>query len=247
MAVTGERDAGGPSLAPFGAGGARPPATGLALIEAWLAPLDGRAVLDVGCGGGALAQALTARGARVIGIDPSSEAVAAARRAAPGAVFEVAVAQALPFAAESVDAAVFVNSLHHVPVAAMGVALAEALRVSRGPVVVIEPLAEGPFFEALRPVEDETAVRQAAQAAIAALLASGGAVLAGGGDYDEVRRFAGVDAFLDKVVSVDPARADAARRLRPQVEALMRRWGRPEAAGLRLDQPHRVHLLRRIS
>lgn len=43
--------------------------------------------------------------------------------------------------------------------------LAEAARVIRpgGLLIVMEPLAEGGFFDALRIVEDETAVRVAAQ------------------------------------------------------------------------------------
>jgi 2-polyprenyl-6-hydroxyphenyl methylase/3-demethylubiquinone-9 3-methyltransferase len=40
-----------------------------------LAPLDGRRVLDVGCGGGILAEAMAARGARVKGIDLSQKAI----------------------------------------------------------------------------------------------------------------------------------------------------------------------------
>jgi 2-polyprenyl-6-hydroxyphenyl methylase/3-demethylubiquinone-9 3-methyltransferase len=41
--------------------------------------LAGRAVLDVGCGGGLLGEGLAARGARVTGIDMAAEAIAAAR------------------------------------------------------------------------------------------------------------------------------------------------------------------------
>jgi 2-polyprenyl-6-hydroxyphenyl methylase/3-demethylubiquinone-9 3-methyltransferase len=43
-------------------------------------PLDGKAVLDVGCGGGLLCEAMAARGARVTGLDAGIEAIAAARR-----------------------------------------------------------------------------------------------------------------------------------------------------------------------
>jgi 2-polyprenyl-6-hydroxyphenyl methylase / 3-demethylubiquinone-9 3-methyltransferase len=39
------------------------------------APLEGRAVLDVGCGGGILAEAMAQRGARVTGIDLSEKAL----------------------------------------------------------------------------------------------------------------------------------------------------------------------------
>jgi 2-polyprenyl-6-hydroxyphenyl methylase/3-demethylubiquinone-9 3-methyltransferase len=42
--------------------------------------LDGRRVLDVGCGGGLLSEALAARGATVTGIDLAEDVLAAARR-----------------------------------------------------------------------------------------------------------------------------------------------------------------------
>ena len=43
------------------------------------APLDGAAVLDVGCGGGILAEAMARRGARVTGIDLSEKALKVAQ------------------------------------------------------------------------------------------------------------------------------------------------------------------------
>lgn len=221
----------------------RPANTALGVIEAWLGPIAGRSLLDVGCGRGALARALLARGARVSGIDPSAEAIHEARAAVPEAEFVDAGAEALPFADDSFDAAILLNSFHHVPAPLMPGALAEALRVSRGPVLVIEPLAAGAFFEAMRPVEDESVIRAAAQVAIARHVAEGRAVVGRALDYDEVRHFSGVDAFLAKIVAVDPARAEAARRLRPEVAALVARLGVREREGLRLDQPHRAILL----
>lgn len=223
----------------------RPQGTALGVIEDWLGPLDGQSILDIGCGRGALARALTARGVRVHGIDPGPEAIAAARAAVPEATFTEAGAEALPFADGSFDAAVFLNSLHHVPAALMSAALGEAFRVSRGPVLVVEPLAEGSYFEALRPVEDETAIRARAQEAISACLADGAARAMRRLDYEDVRRVDGVDGFLARAVVVDPARAAAAERHRGTVEALLSRWGVAEAGVIRLEQPHRALLLAR--
>lgn len=228
-------------------GGTRPASTPLGVIETWLGPLAGKRVLDVGCGRGALARALVARGGEVSGIDPSSEAIRMAQEAVPQARFAAAGAERLPYADAHFDAVVLLNSLHHVPLEAMAAALDEALRVSRGPLLIIEPLAEGAFFEAMRPVEDETAIRAAAQEAIARHVAAGAARAARALDFDDVRQFSGVDAFLEKIVAVDPARAAAAARLRDEVAALMVRWGTPVEAGVRLDQPHRAILLERGS
>jgi SAM-dependent methyltransferase len=230
---------------PVGEGEARPTATALEMMRRWLGPLAGRFILDIGCGGGAIARQLAADGARVSGVDPAPQAVAAARAAVPDGHFEAAGGEALPFPDATFDAAVCVNAFHHVPPHLMGAALREALRVSRGPVLIIEPLAEGPFFEAMRPVEDETAIRAAALAAIAAAVQAGEVRIAASLTYDDVRRFDDVAAFLAKLVSVDPARAEAARAAAPEVAALVARWGTPEGGQVRLDQPHTTLLLER--
>ena len=52
-------------------------------------PLAGQRVLDVGCGGGLLAEALAARGARVVGIDLAPENIAAAQQHAADSALTV--------------------------------------------------------------------------------------------------------------------------------------------------------------
>ncbi|MEQ6884638.1 bifunctional 2-polyprenyl-6-hydroxyphenol methylase/3-demethylubiquinol 3-O-methyltransferase UbiG [Salicola sp. Rm-C-2C1-2] len=75
-------------------------------------------VLDLGCAGGFMAEALANRGARVTGIDPAAQAIAAARAHARASghdiAYDVGVGEALPHADESFDAVVCVDVLEHV-------------------------------------------------------------------------------------------------------------------------------------
>jgi len=78
----------------------------------------GKAVLDVGCGGGFMAEALAQRGAGVIGVDPSHEAIEAARAhaGAQGLAidYSVGVGESLPVETGSIDIVVCVDVLEHV-------------------------------------------------------------------------------------------------------------------------------------
>lgn len=79
---------------------------------------EGKAVLDIGCAGGFMAEALDARGARVTGIDPAEKAIAAARRHAEEEDreirYDVGVGEDLPYDDGAFDAVVSVDVLEHV-------------------------------------------------------------------------------------------------------------------------------------
>ncbi len=79
---------------------------------------QGKTVLDLGCGGGFMAEALARRGANVIGVDPVDAAVAAARaHAVAGGLaidYRVGSGEAIPLADRSVDCVVCVDVLEHV-------------------------------------------------------------------------------------------------------------------------------------
>src|SRR5260221_14017937 len=83
-----------------------------------LLPLKGKRILDVGCGDGALTRFFAREGATATGIDISAETLARARAAekVPGADYAEGRGEAIPCPDASVDAVVFMNSLHHVPV-----------------------------------------------------------------------------------------------------------------------------------
>lgn len=78
----------------------------------------GRDVLDLGCAGGFMAEALDDRGAAVTGIDPAANAIAAARSHAEQAGrsirYDVGVGEDLPYEDARFDAVVCVDVLEHV-------------------------------------------------------------------------------------------------------------------------------------
>ncbi len=112
---------------------AYPPAPHNALMQAeqsallaLLPPLDGRVVLDLACGTGRYAQIAVERGAaRAVGLDSSTDMLAAARRARCAAGDLCAI----PLADASVDVIVCGLALGHLPV--LGSALSEIGRVLR--------------------------------------------------------------------------------------------------------------------
>lgn len=217
-----------------------------ARLLAILSEIDAHAVLDIGCGHGALARNLVQAGYDVTGIDPAPEAVAAARLAVPEARFEACGAEALPFADGRFDACVFLNSLHHVPVPLMQDALLEALRVLRpgGEVIIVEPLAEGAFFEVMRPVEDETEIRHAAIRAIDAVLADGVAIGPAPVTYARPTPVADLDAFIAYLARVDPARRTLAEAQRETLGRLYAVHVSMGSNGPELIQPLRLWRLR---
>jgi SAM-dependent methyltransferase len=216
----------------------------LTLIRETFSPLPGKRILDIGCGPGVLAKRLVDGGAAVTGIDPGAAALAKARDAVPGGRFEAATGENLPFDDASFDGAVMLNALHHVPDPAAALVEAARVLVPGGLLVVVEPLATGSFFEALRPIEDETAVRALAQDAIAAALARGTFACRRDLTVERSESFASLDAFLTRVSAVDPAREATIRGRRPVVEAAFLSAAAHGADGLYgLVQPLRIHVL----
>jgi SAM-dependent methyltransferase len=209
-----------------------------------LVGLDGTDVLDVGCGGGALVRELVARGARAVGLEITERQLGHARSRGIGR-FVVGRAEDLPLENGSLDAVLFVRSLHHVPEAAMVPALADARRVLRpgGLVYVAEPLAEGAYFELVSIVDDETAVRAAAQRALADC-AQAGLELVQTLEYDMGAVSAGIDALRKRIVDVDPGRAAVFDDHRNELAEAFVRLGDERPGGRWFTQPMRADLLR---
>jgi SAM-dependent methyltransferase len=177
--------------------------------------LRGRTVVDVGCGDGAFVRALDEAGAEALGIEVSEDAVARAREADPAHRYERGGAERLPLADRSVDVATLMRSLHHVPDPAA--AFPELARVVREHVWIAEPVAEGDFFELLRPVDDETDVRAAAQRAIAAQTRFERVETV---EYEIRIPIASFEALRERLLAPDPSRAARFAAAEPRLREL---------------------------
>jgi SAM-dependent methyltransferase len=222
--------------------------TDLSVLERLVQPA-GKDVVDIGCGAGGLVRELAGLGARPVGVEVTERQLAAAvaRDAGSGARYLIGRAQALPLPDASVDVAIFMRTLHHVPPPDLLSALGDARRVLRpgGTVYVAEPLAEGDYFTLTSIVEDEQAVREAAQNAL------GGASGAGlervrTVDYDVRVCLPDLAAFRTRTVSVDPDRAKVFDTHLAELAAAFEQLGEPgERPGERcFSVPMRADVLR---
>ncbi|HET6156727.1 MAG TPA: class I SAM-dependent methyltransferase [Dongiaceae bacterium] len=100
-----------------------------------IAALQPASLCDVGCGAGALVAHVQSLGLFAIGIEPDAAKVA--EGSAADLDIRQGSAEALPFPDDSFDLVTFENSLHHVT--EIDCALAEAMRVARRAVVIVDP------------------------------------------------------------------------------------------------------------
>ncbi len=120
---------------------------------------QGKEVLDLGCAGGFMAEALAERGAHVKGLDPAEQAIAAAKAHAAqqglAIDYQVGVGEQMPYPAESFDIVVCVDVLEHVQ--DLDQVLAEVARVLRpGGLFLFDTINRNPLarFEASTMAED---------------------------------------------------------------------------------------------
>lgn len=218
------------------------------VIEA-AARLESRRVLDVGCGSGGLVRWLAGRGARVTGLETQARLVDLARSRQPvaGEAYVEGRGEALPFADGEFDLVIFSYSLHHIPAPVMVDALREAGRVlaAEGRVLVIEPVADGDYFEVMRLIDDETEVRRLALEA----LRTGAHELSPGAEriYRIQRFFENSDAFVANALEVDPARNRLIEAKRREIDERFRRHGRPTDRGYCFEMEIRSNLLLKSS
>ena len=90
-----------------------------------------KVVLDVGCWSGVFANYATKYAKKVVGVDPSKEAIKLARTQTPKVSFKVGSVERLPFKNSMFDTVVFFMVLEHIPKGTELLALREINRVLR--------------------------------------------------------------------------------------------------------------------
>ncbi len=212
--------------------------------------LQGKKVVDVGCGEGHLVRLMTRHGAKAFGIElnPKQLEKAHTEKTVGDEVYYQGRAEDLPFDSDSIDITVFFNSLHHVDVKRMGDALAEAARVlkSGGVLYVCEPVAEGPHFELMKPVHNETKVRAKAYEALQAA-DNLGFTVEDEFTYIHPAVHKSFTHFKERMLRVNPEREDSFAKLESKLQKAFDTLGKPadakDGGGFTFDQPMRVNVL----
>lgn len=112
-------------------------------MVAEVVPLEGRRVLDVGCGVGQYVRRLRELPARAVGVDVERARVVAGGRAVPGLL--VADGEHLPFPDAAFDVVLLNEVIEHMPDARAGLAECARVTVGGGHVVIFAPNRGFPF------------------------------------------------------------------------------------------------------
>ncbi len=225
-----------------------PKRTHIEIIEGMFDP-KGAKILDIGCGAGHIARALTKMGAEVIGVDPNQNQLKRARTAEAirNETYLEGSAQDLPLYNQSMDIILFFNSFHHIPSYAFATAIEESHRVLRpgGKLFFAEPIADGPQFELGRLVNDETEIRALAYKNILAVPEKG---------FKEIMEFIYVtenrhknfESYKTNSISINPARAAIFKKNNTEIRKKFNKFSENKHGFYTFKNPIRGNLFTRL-
>ena len=133
-----------------------------------LLSLDGKHILELGCGSAEITRNIATAGAErrltALEVDDIAHQKNMQITDLPNVTFGLSGAQEIPLEDESVDVVFMFKSLHHVPLELMESSMHEIRRVLKpgGLAYISEPVFAGDFNEILRLFHDEQKVREAA-------------------------------------------------------------------------------------
>ena len=218
-------------------------------LIATLMSLEGRQLLELGCGAGWMTRLLAERfrPARILAteVDRIQLEKNLAQPPIPGVEFRYGGAEAIAAPDASFDAVFMFKSLHHVPRDLMAPSLREIHRVlvPGGLAYFCEPVYWGGFNAVLSLVHDEREVREAAFEALVQAVESGLFALETEIFFQVTGTYATWEAFADRFLKVTHTQldldADREARIRAAFEAHL------TPTGAHFLKPHRIDLLRK--
>lgn len=218
--------------------------------EIWngLLELDGKRILELGCGRAEITRLLATEGEgrtlAALEVDEIQHARNLKIDDLPNVEFVMAGAEKVPYADQSFDVAFMFKSLHHVPLALMDNAFAELRRVLKpgGYAYISEPIFDGDFNELLRMFHDEEQVRLAAFEATKRAVDAGMFALISEAFFNAPMHFDDFAEFENKILSVTHTDHSLSPELYAALKAKFESHMTPNGANFLM--PIRIDLLR---
>ena len=218
-------------------------------LIAALMSLEGRQLLELGCGAGWMTRLLAERfrPARILAteVDRIQLGKNLAQPPIPGVEFRYGGAEAIAAPDASFDAVFMFKSLHHVPRDLMAPSLREIHRVlvSGGLAYFCEPVYWGEFNAVLSLVHDEREVRETAFQALVQAVESGLFALETEIFFQVPGTYPNWETFADRFLRVTHTQLDLSPEREGRIRAAFEAHLTPD--GAHFLKPHRIDLLRK--
>ncbi len=211
----------------------------ITVMEETFSPLENQRILDVGCGRGGLLKALANRLAKPTGIDVNKQSLIEASRKCPQAELIHTGVGDMVFRDHGFDGTIILNTLHHIPEKEIQRGLQKALQVTKQgcPVLIMEPLNFGSFFEVFKPLEDETDVCRNALHELHDFIERDLGRLNDAFEYMTSIRVSSIEAIVNDAISVDPKRANRIEMVFEEMKELFQIHALKQQGHLLLEQP----------
>lgn len=211
--------------------------------------VNGKVVVDVGCGLGANAAALDGLGATVTGVEIDEARIAAAKatHSDTAVSFRLGRAEDLPVDGASVDVLAYFNSFHHVPGAAHAAAFREMARVLKpgGLAYIQEPVAQGAYYNVMRVIDDEAPVYEDVERQLRTGLVDVPVSISKRVRFKIMHQFSKVDEMKASILRVDPRRQLAFDQQENEFRRLFDEHADRTGGGFCFDHHYRITILER--
>ncbi len=214
-----------------------------------LLSLDGKHILELGCGSAAITRDIATSGpdriVTALEVDEFAHEINCQITDLPNVSFGLSGAEDIPLDDESVDVVFMFKSLHHVPLELMDQSMREIHRVLKpgGLVYISEPVFAGDFNEILRLFHNEQKVREAAFNTVKNVVDEGLFSLVEETFFNSPMKFESFEDFENRIIKA----THTEHRLDERLYNLVKQHFEPHVGndGAHFLMPTRVDLLRK--